>query len=68
LIHTSKNVFYTGVKLGISLYVEGVQEGAKKTGPRREELTGEWKLYSYKLYYVWSLLNISSVVCSKRIG
>jgi len=29
LIHTCKNVFYTGVKLGISLYIEGVQEGAK---------------------------------------
>jgi hypothetical protein len=46
-----------GVKFGISMYIEGVQEGAKKTGPRRE-LTGEWKLYSYKLYYVWSSLNL----------
>jgi hypothetical protein len=48
--------------------IEGVKEGAKKTGPRREELTGEGKLYSYRLYYVWSSLNISSVICSKRIG
>jgi hypothetical protein len=68
LIHTFKNVFYTGVKLVISLHIEGVQKGAKETGPRREELTGEWKLCSYKLYYVWSSINISSVICSKRIG
>jgi hypothetical protein len=54
-----------GVKLVIALHIEGVQKDAKKTGPRREELTGEWKLYSYKLYYVWS---VSSVICSKRIG
>jgi len=55
------------VRLGISLYIEGVQEGAKKTGPREEEWAGEWKLYSYKLYFVWCSLNISSVICSKRM-
>jgi len=57
-----------GVRLGISLYIEGVQEGAMKTGPRREELTAEWKLYSYKLCYVWSSLNINSVICLNRMG
>jgi hypothetical protein len=66
-MHTSKKVFYMGVKLCISLYIEDVHEGAKKIGPRREELTGKWKLYSYKPYFVWSSLNISSVICSKRM-
>ena len=61
-------MFYTGVRLGILLYIKGVQEGAKKTEPRREELAEERKLYSYKLYYMWSSLNISSVICSKRMG
>jgi hypothetical protein len=47
----------------MSPHIEVVQKGAKKT-PRREELTGGWKLYSYKLYYVWSSINISSVIFS----